>query len=230
VIDRVGDSERTDIGRMKKVLLIGAGGHGRVVLELLRLNEGMEIGICEKADFGKKEVDGFPVVGSDGDLGGLFEEGYKEAVIGVGSVGETGPRRRIAENLAEIGYKFCVYIHPGAVVSESAKIGCGSVVFAGAVVNAHAVIGEHCIVNSGAIIEHDCRVEDFAHVAPGAVLGGNVIVKQDAHIGIGAVIKEGITIGEGSVIGAGSVVVSGVEDNVVVVGVPAKRIRDKDRS
>ncbi len=206
---------------MDKILVIGAGGHGRVVLDCLLETHTWEIGIIEQQGFDEKSLPGAELLGTDQDLEDLFEKGYKHAVIGVGCIGDTTVRRRIYAHLKKTGFHLPVIVHPGAIVSKGAKIAEGTVVFPGAVVNSGAAIGPVCIVNTGAIVEHDCRIGGFTHIAPGARLAGNVTLGNDVHVGIGAVVKEGLEISDNVMIGAGAVVLKDIPKGRVVVGNPA---------
>ncbi|MBN1902431.1 acetyltransferase [Candidatus Sumerlaeota bacterium] len=209
----------------RKILVIGAGGHARVIIDCLLESENWQIGAIERKDSDKKEIMGCPVVGSDEDIPSLFKQGFIHAVIGVGSVGDTTIRRRIYTDLKKIGFKMPVIIHPRAIVSKHSRIGEGTVVFPGAIVNPGSRIGCNCIVNSGAIVEHDCVLGDFAHTAPGSRLAGTVTICNDVHVGIGAIVREKITIGEHSLIGAGTVVVKDVEPYSLMIGVPARLLK-----
>jgi sugar O-acyltransferase (sialic acid O-acetyltransferase NeuD family) len=116
-------------------------------------------------------------------------------------------------------------VHPSAVVSPSARLGRGTVVFAGAVINAAACIGEAVIINSSAVVEHDCVVADGAHVSPGAVLAGGVQLGERSWVGAGATVLTGIEIGADVTVGAGAVVIRDVPDGTIVAGVPAHAMR-----
>jgi UDP-perosamine 4-acetyltransferase len=216
-------------GSRKKILVIGAGGHGRVILDCLKETQNWQMGIIERKDFPQKSIFGAQVLGTDGDLVSLFKKGYKQAVIGVGSIGDTTVRRRISSQLKKIGFHLPVIVHPKAIVSKGAAIAEGTVVFPGAVVNTGARIGPCCIINSGAIVEHDCVIGEFTHIAPGARLAGGVIVGNDVHIGIGAVVKEGITISDKVIIGAGAVVLKDIPEARVVVGNPGRFLKVSNR-
>lgn len=209
-----------------KILVMGGGGHAKVILDCLGLAGGWKPGVVERTDYPGTQLLGNPVVGCDDDLERLFREGYRYAVIGFGSIGNTRGRRAIAERLQAIGFSFPVVIHPRAVVASSAEIGPGTVVFAGAVINPAVVIGCHCIINTTAVVEHDCRLGDFVHTAPGSKLAGTVTVGSDSHIGIGAIVRERATLGEGCLVGAGAVVLDDVEKNSLMIGIPARRIRE----
>ena len=210
--------------KLTPVLGIGAGGHARVVIEILRLSGGYEIiGLLDqKEELWGTSVSGIKVLGNDNMLGEIHAGGVRCAFIGVGVVQRTTHRQRIHEQVRRNGFVLARAVHPKAVVSVDAEIGEGPTIMAGAIVNVAARIGENVIINSGAIIEHDCVIADHVHVATGAHLSGGVIVHTGALIGIGAVIKQGITVGRDAVVGAGAVVIKDVADGATVVGVPAK--------
>lgn len=215
---------------MSRVVGIGAGGHARVALEAIRAATVHEVVAFVDRDEGLwgTRIDGVPVVGGDDELVSLLESGVTSAFIGIGSVGPRSARRARYEDAAGKGFELITVVHPAAVVSPSAEVGRGCLIFAGAVVNAGARIGRNVIVNTGAVVEHDCRIADHAHVATGARLAGNVEVGAGAHIGIGAAIREGTMIGADALVGAGAVVVSDVPAGSTVVGVPAREMEKSD--
>lgn len=212
---------------MTRVIGFGAGGHAKVVIEILRALGGFDIvGLLDPSPALRgTTVIGVPVVGDDDLAAGLVRDGVRHAFIGLGSGSSTLPRRRLFDLACGYDLELVTAVHPSAVVSPSATIGPGVTIMAGAVVNAGASIGTHVIVNTGAIVEHDCRLGAHAHVATGARLAGGVTVGEGAHIGIGASVRQNITIGRLAVVGAGAVVVTDVADGVVVVGVPARMLR-----
>jgi UDP-perosamine 4-acetyltransferase len=206
---------------------VGAGGHAKVVVEILRLTSQAEvIGLldCDRGLWGTRVL-GIPVLGDDSRLAELLGQGVRLAFIGVGSGADTRPRRRLYEKLLAAGFQVLSAIHPAAVVSASAGLGPGATVMAGAIINAAAQLGANVIVNSGAIVEHDCVVGSHCHVATGAALAGRVCVGAGSHVGIGACVRQGIHIGRDVVVGAGAVVVRDVADGLVVAGVPARVLR-----
>jgi UDP-perosamine 4-acetyltransferase len=210
-----------------RVVGIGAGGHAKSVIDVLRAAGGFEIVGLLDIDTSRHggEVMGVPIRGGDELLSRLCSEGVDHAFIGIGSVGDPGVRRRAYERCRDAGFEVVRAIHPRATVSPAAVVGDGITVMAAAVVNAGAVIGRNVIVNTGAIVEHDCRIADHVHVATGSRLSGGVVVGEGAHVGAGAVIREGIHIGAGAIVGAGAVVVADVPERVVVVGIPARVMR-----
>jgi len=208
----------------EKVVGLGAGGHAKVILEILRLNDQFEImGMLDKdPELHDKHLLGVPVLGSDELLPDLFANGIKYFFIGLGSTGDNQPRRELFEEAIKLGMEPVSTIHTTAVISPSATIGEGTAVMANAVINASATVGVNTIINTGAIVEHDCILGDHVHIATGATLASTVTVGSMAHIGAGATVRQLINIGDSAVVGAGSVVVKDVPSKETVVGVPAK--------
>ena len=205
----------------RKVLLVGGGGHCRSVLDsLFRLREYDEIGIIDRQLQGP--VFGVPVVGADGDLPRLFVQGWRYAVITLGSIGMPARRRALFQELKRIGFKLPAVVDPSALTGFAAEIGEGAFIGKGAVVNSGTRVGQCAIINTGAVLEHDCSIGDFAHIAPGCTLCGEVTVGEDTHIGAGSVIRQQIQIGANSLIGAGSVVICPIEDHVKAFGNPCR--------
>ena len=209
---------------MIRVVGLGAGGHAKVMVETLRAMGDFEIVwlLDSNRDLWNRHVIGVPVLGDDDQLPRIYQEGVRHAFVGVGSVGDTSPRRRLYAMAREQGFDIVTAIHPAAIVSPSAELGHGATIMAGAVINAAARLGANVIVNTGAIVEHDCIVGDHAHIATGARLASTVNVGAGAHVGAGATVRQCITIGEGSLVGAGAVVVRDVLEGTVVAGVPAE--------
>lgn len=198
----------------RKVIIIGASGHGRVIADIVRANGDEVLGFLDDDE-------------SKTTLGKVADWGkYKEAEFVIG-IGDATIRGRISR----LDCKWYTAIHPSAVVSPEAKISEGTVVMPNAIINAGAVIGKHCIINSGAIVEHDNKITDYVHISVGAKLGGTVTVGERTWIGIGAVVKNNLSICSDSMIGAGAVVVEDINEKGTYIGVPAKIKTDKiDRS
>ena len=206
----------------KKLLLIGGGGHCRSVLDsVLSSNEYEEVGIIDSAD---NAYLGAPVIGSDDDVPRLFREGWKEAFITVGSIGNTEIRRRLYNMVKDIGFIVPTIIDPSAVIGKGVTIDEGTFVGKRAVINTGTLVGVCAIINTGAILEHDFIVGDFSHLSPGTVLCGQVQIGNDSHVGAGSVVRQLIEIGERSIVGAGSVVVKDVSSNVRAFGNPCKAV------
>lgn len=213
-----------------RIIGLGAGGHAKVLIEIIRFNASCQlIGLLDsKLELHGKNVMDVPVLGGDDLLPHIVRDGTKGFFIGLGSIGDTRPRKRLFEMAMEHGLKPVDTIHPQTIISPSADLGQGITVMAGAVINACAHLGMNVIVNTGAIIEHDCIIEDHVHVASGSRLASTVRVGEGAHIGAGATVLQCIRIGKNVLVGAGAVVIRDVPDGVTVVGCPAQVLNRKD--
>jgi UDP-perosamine 4-acetyltransferase len=204
------------------VVGIGAGGHAKVILDILRLmNEYRVVGLLDPTCVGKS-VCGVPVLGGDELLTSFHAEGIEAAFLGVGGVGDNTLRSKLFEKVQAAGFTFINVIHPAAILAQGIQLGQGVAIMAGVIVNTDTRIGDNVIINTGAIVEHDCEIASHAHISPGAVLCGGVRVGMGAHIGAGATVREYVTIGDNALVGAGAVVVKDVPPGVVVLGVPAR--------
>ena len=210
------------INKNRKLLLIGGGGHCKSVLDgLLSLGIYSDIGIVDKEQV---TLLGVSVVGSDQDLISLFQKGWTDAFVTVGSIGNTAIRRKLFDIIKQIGFHVPSVVDNTAVIARGTQIDEGCFVGKKAVINTGASLGKCAIVNTGAIIEHDCTVGDFSHISPGTVLCGQVKIGNDTHVGAGAVVRQQISIGNNVLIGAGSVVVKNVPDGQIAYGNPCKSV------
>jgi sugar O-acyltransferase (sialic acid O-acetyltransferase NeuD family) len=202
----------------RSVVIIGAGGHGKVVLSTLR-HAGIRVKEFYDDDSAKwgGNVQFVQIVGSVDDLRRL-----RRRVRAVIAVGDNRRRKEIAESL---DLDWTKVVHPRAFVDLNASIGLGTVVFAGALVQPDARIGRHSIVDTGASVDHDCVLGDYVHVAPNASLAGTVHVGDGCLLGTGCSVCPGVRIGSWSIVGAGSAVIRDLPDGVVAVGCPARVIR-----
>lgn len=214
---------------MIRVVGLGAGGHSRVVIETLRLmDKYCIVGLLDpNPRLWNSRVLGVPVLGDDDLLSDLFQDGVRHAFIGLGSVGDSSPRKRLYELALRQGFQMVSAIHPQAVVSPSAELGHGVTVMASAVINAGARVGDNVVINTASVVEHDCIIGDHVHVATGARLASTVCVGDGAHIGAGATVIQSVTIGQWAVVGAGAVVVRDVPEHATVIGVPARPLSKK---
>lgn len=206
---------------MSKLLILGAGGHGKVVAECA-LSLGVYTAIAFLDD-DKKVVERsilslLPIIGTFSDAGNFAHE-FSYAFV---ALGNNRSRVELITYLTKIGYKIPCLIHPAAYVSKFAHIGSGTVIMAGAVVNADAHIGVGGIINTGASVDHDCVLGRGVHLSPGARLGGTVTVGDYTWICMGASVMNNVRVEEGSVAAAGAAVIRDVGDNVLVAGVPAR--------
>lgn len=197
----------------EQVIVIGGGGHAKVVIDCIQASGDEVVGILDDALAVGSTVLDIPVLGKTADCQ-MYSD--KKFLIAVGS---NAVRRRLSEKMK---VKWYTAVHPRAVVSQYAQIGAGCVVMPNAVINAGTVVGAHCIINTGAIVEHDNRIADYVHISPAAALAGKVSVGAETHIGIGASVRNNIQICGSCVIGAGAVVVKNITECGVYVGVPAQ--------
>ncbi len=209
------------------VIGLGAGGHAKVVVEILRADNRYQLAGLLDSDPKRhgKWLLGVSILGNDDELPHLINDGVTHFFVGLGSIGNTKPRQRLYELALSYGLKPVQTIHPQTIISPSVGLGEGITIMPNAVINADVVFGANVIVNTGAIVEHDCVIGDHVHLATGACLASTVQVKSGAHIGAGATIRQCITIGENAVIGAGAAVVKDVPANTVVGGVPAQTLK-----
>lgn len=197
---------------MNKLIIIGAGGHGKVIADIALKNG--YTNICFIDDNAIGEVLGFPIIGRTSDLPKL-NDSATDFVIAIGN-------NKVRQDIAEsYDVKWVTLVHPSAQIAVDVSIDTGTVIMANAVVNPSTKIGKHCIINTGAIVDHDNVIEDYVHISPRAVLGGVVYVGSLSHVGIGATVKNVITVCPNCVIGAGAVVVKNIVMSGTYVGVPA---------
>jgi sugar O-acyltransferase (sialic acid O-acetyltransferase NeuD family) len=205
------------------VLIIGAGGHGRVVLDILHaVGTYNPIGFVD-ADpaLSGTTIGGLPVLGPTN----LLPKLRKQVQGGIVAIGDNRMRLRYAALMAEHQIPLINAIHPTAAVSASASIGRNIVLCAGAIVGTEAILADSVIVNSNAVVEHECVIGPGAHIAPGALLAGRVRIGDAAFIGLGAKIIQCLSIGDGAVIGAGAVVLRDVPTQATAIGIPAQVIK-----
>ncbi|MDD9907337.1 MAG: acetyltransferase [Rhodospirillaceae bacterium] len=206
----------------KPIVIVGAGGHGKVLLDICRTSGGRVAGFLDADSALPPQLHGVPILGSDELLG---DRSFVAAHAFVLGVGETAIRSRLSVHLEQANAALATLVHPSAAVSELASIGSGTTVHAGAIVNIDAKIGTHCVVNTGASVDHDCTLSDGVQVGPGATLAGGVTCQQNVFVGTGASILPNVTIGRDAIVGGGSSVAKDVPEGVTVYGVPARIVR-----
>ncbi|MEW6055176.1 MAG: acetyltransferase [Bdellovibrionota bacterium] len=205
------------------VLVFGAGGHAKVIIDILEKQGKYKIvGILDDSVKTATAL-GYPVLGPESRLGEF------KVTQGIVAIGDNWARSKLVERIGRLapGFQFVVAIHPSAQIGKDVEIGPGSVVMAGTCINPSTKIGSHCIVNTASSIDHDCAVEDFASIGPGATLGGNCKIGKMSMVGLGASIIHQINVGEHALIGAGAAVVEDIPQNVVAVGTPARIVKER---
>jgi acetyltransferase EpsM len=203
---------------MKKLIIYGSGGHGKVIADAAE-KAGLTVeGWIDNTKSKGAMVHGYPVLGDDDDIERIVQSD-RQFVI---AIGDNAARERLSKVFSGYGAEFACIMHPSAIIARGVEIPEGSVVCALAVINPGAVIGVHAIINTGAIIEHDCFVGDFAHIASGVAMGGHVKIGAGTLVGTNATILTRLTVGKKCVVGAGAVVVRVVPDGTTLKGNPAK--------
>lgn len=209
------------------IIGIGAGGHAKVVLDILLKQPNYSVIGMFDADenmWGRALL-GVPILGCDAMLGGgAMDHEVNGFFVGVGATRTLALRRRLYEFAVGKGLAPIDVIHPASNVSKYATLGCGFTVMAAVIINAGSRLGENVLVNSGAIVEHDCIIGKHVHIATSACLCGGVEVGEETMVGAGSVIRQGVRIGRRAIIGAGAVVIRDVPDDCMVVGNPARII------
>lgn len=195
---------------VKRLVIIGASGHGKVIADIA-IRNGYEDIVFLDDDENVKECAGFPVVGKT-------SEAEKIAGDKIVAIGNPKIRERIQEGLNDV----VTLIHPDAVISRRVEIGEGTVIMAGAVINSDAVIGKGCIINTGASVDHDCRIGDYSHVSVGAHVAGTCEIGKKTWIGAGATVSNNVNIYGDCMVGAGAVVIKDINKPGTYVGVPAR--------
>lgn len=203
-----------------KVIIFGAGGHGKVVLDILIESGASILGFIDddRARIGQK-IRGFSILG---DFSYLEKRNSLNIALGIG---DNVIREKIFKRAKNMNIPVASAIHPGAIVSKDIKIKEGVVIMPGAVVNSGTVLEEGVVVNTGASVDHDCYLEKFSQIWPGAHLAGSVRVGEFSYVGTGASVIQNINIGNNAMVGAGAVIISDVPDRATVAGNPGRIIK-----
>lgn len=210
----------------EKILIVGAGGHARSVLDIALQKDEYDIFGCVAPCFPQRlSVEYFeviPIVGTDDDLERIYQKGVKNVFV---AIGDNRMRHELFEFTRKIGFNPVSIVSKHATISPRAMIGKGVCVMAGALINVNTEIGDNCIVNTNCAVDHDCSIGMSCHVAPGVTISGYTKIGIGTQLGTGSSVIDGVTIGEWSFIGAGAVVVGDLGSHVLAIGVPAKIVR-----
>ncbi len=213
---------------MERILILGAGGHGQVLADMLmRMRDaGVQVAplgyLDDAAAMQSQTLLGLPVLGRLADLAQIAHTAIMIAI------GDNGTRRDLFDRLRRQGERLIVARHPQTVIAPDVQIGPGTVICAGVIVNPGAVIGANVILNTGCTVDHHNTIGDHAHIAPGVHLGGDVQIGTGALVGIGATVMPQRQVGAWSIVGAGALVYADLPSHAVAVGVPARIIRSHE--
>ncbi len=200
---------------MKRIIIIGASGHGKVVADIAQKVGYTDIVFLDD-NLSVKSCGGYPVIGKVSSASELAGDMFV-------AIGDTRIRKRMMEQYKEKTYP--ILIHPNAVLGKNVEIGAGTVIMAGVVINADVRIGKGCIINTSSSIDHDSRIGDYCHISVGSHICGTVAVGEQAWIGAGGIISNNISICEKCTVGAGAVIIQDINIPGTYVGVPARRIK-----
>ncbi|MCP4139323.1 MAG: acetyltransferase [Chloroflexi bacterium] len=215
---------------MENILILGAGGHAKVIVDIIELEAKYNVvGILDQDPKIIEPILGYPLLGKEENLPKLIKEyAIKGIIIAIGdNFIRSRAAARIKENYPELSFPSAV--HPKTIIARDVKIGEGTVIMAGVSVNAGSVLGDFCILNTNSILDHDSSLGNFSSLAPGVTVGGDCQIGNHSAVGIGATLLHGIKIGEHSVIGAASLVNKSIPPYTVAYGLPAKEIRKRKK-
>ncbi|MBT2616205.1 MULTISPECIES: acetyltransferase [unclassified Bacillus (in: firmicutes)] len=203
-----------------KIVLVGEGGHSKVIKDMIDIAEGNELIGYLDDKYDRTIVKEHLFFAPLSIVSDLLEQ-FKDIKFIV-AIGNNHIRKKVVEELNIPDSYYVSVIHPSSIISPSIKIGVGTVVMPSTVINADAKIGRHSIINTASVIEHDSEIGDFVHISPHATLTGAVKVDEGTHVGAGSTLIPNVNIGEWSVIGAGATVINNIQSHSLAVGTPAK--------
>jgi UDP-perosamine 4-acetyltransferase len=210
---------------MHDLIIIGNGGHAKIVIDILEERGDYNIlGIITKNKGDEIGIGGYPILGNDSLLKELFNNGVKFAVLGVGGYTDNSLRKRIYKNLKKIGFQIISAIHPTASLSKTVFMGEGNVIFSGVVINPYARLGNNIIIATGSTIDHDSVIKDHSFISAGVTVGAETKIEEEVLLALGSKVISGVTICKGALIGAGALVMGEISEPGTYIGMPAKKI------
>lgn len=204
-----------------KIVIIGSGGHAKVIIDIVRSMKKYEIVGTTSSDKSKAILN-IPMLGGDEVLEPLHRRGILNAFV---AIGDNRIRSNVSKYAAKVGYNLINAISPFSHISSTVKLGSGIAIMPGAIINIDTVISNNVIINTGATVDHDNVIGESVHIAPGCHLAGNVHVGSGSFLGVGTKVIPNIKIGSWSMLGAGSVIVKNIPNNITAYGVPARVIK-----
>lgn len=206
--------------RIKPVIMLGNGGHAKVLTEILLYQGRKIIGYTAPCE---KNICNIKYLGTDESVRN-FDPYEIELVNAIGSTSSTSLREKLFYEFKSKGYFFSSVIHPSSIIDSTVKLGEGVQIMAGSVIQPFVEIADNTIINTSSSIDHECRIGKHCHISPGTTLSGGVLVGDGTHIGVGTTVIQNIKIGKNVLVGAGSLVIKDITDDKIVYGTPAKEV------
>jgi UDP-perosamine 4-acetyltransferase len=209
---------------VEKLIIVGGGGHAKVILDVVEESGDFEAVGCIARDAPNHGELSVPFLGDESSLPHLRSAGVQLAFV---AVGDNRARSELSQRVLEQRFQIVNIVSRHAVVSRGVELGWGIAIMPGAVINSGTKIGNGCIINTGVMIDHDCKIAAWGHLAPGTVFAGSVETGEGAFLGVGARVIQNISIGAWTTVGAGGVVIRNLPANVCAVGVPARILSEQ---
>lgn len=208
------------------LILIGSGGHAKLVIDILEETNACNIiGVTTTDLKAGESFQGYPVLGNDEVLPEYRKKGISYAAMGLGGYRDNALRKKVYEKIKSLGYTFLNAIHPSAIISKTAKIGEGVVIFPGVILNTEVVIGNNSIIATGSTIDHETVIGNHVLVSAGVTVGAYTCIEDNVLMALGSKVISGLIIKSNVLVAAGAVVVNDIEENTKVFGIPAKPIK-----
>lgn len=207
----------------EKVIIIGDGGHAKIVIDILQMMDCYELVGVTSIDKNKGSFYGLPILGNDNILEEYYKKGIKNIAIGIGGFRDNKLRTKIFNNFESKGFNIINAIHPKSIISNSVTLGKGVVIFAGVILNSEVMVGNNVIIATGSTIDHETKIENHCLISAGVTVGANVEIGEGTLCALGSKLISEIRIGSNVLVAAGAVVVSDMPHNSRVFGIPGKQ-------